>query len=302
MSQLFDGTERTENKIEMFDASGLIIQQEWKTEDEALSTELDPRSKKIQNYILLNRNKYKMARPGDKTREPFFSISGIEKPIDGRLLVNNSLNVKIWEIYKGYIKADFERIKASKDPNFVGNSLVEFSATRGITDFIKLDITEDTDIDKLIDSNEEVLKKAIIDYFQKQIKQEKIELDTLRLTDDTVWYSKLGTDLDTIVDNYVVNQTIIWAELSKLFNGDLAFYSDYYKRNSNILSTGKLSSADESIIDALNTLSYTNLQHGLLLVKEQYGEMYDSMVLARDNKKRLTRSVFSCDAFHATGI
>lgn len=120
-------------------------------------------------------------------------------------------------------------------------------------------------------------------YIEAKAKQESLSKYGFEFN-DRFWLDKVFKDIDmgTILRSYIVNEFILHIEQTKLFNGDLAFYStkdgEFHKRTPSTGATGIIPISDKWFVDAMNQNPLTNLQSKLLGLDNAYSNIIKTVV------------------------
>lgn len=122
-------------------------------------------------------------------------------------------------------------------------------------------------------------------FFYKEVKNKIDQLAKYGFDfNDRFWLDKSlkDTDAGTILRSYIINEFILHTEQTKLFNGDVVFYStkdgEFHKRTPSNGATGLIPITDQWFVDALNANPLTNLQAKNLGLNNKYSNVLKTVV------------------------
>lgn len=175
--------------------------------------------------------------------------------------VNESPNaynmLKFKEVWKNYLEAELFKVGTEKYAKMNADKFSFFDfLNKNLKEKLKKEAKEvkDGNFMKVIENNYIAISAEMEKYFADRKKELAIKFADLELTNDNISKDLIEKyDIDTLMDAFVMNHYIIAMEEMKLFRADPQFYSDFYKRTGQDVSTGTHAVVDNVFLDFIES-------------------------------------------------
>lgn len=239
---------------------GHISEENGENIGEGSSTKLNEIDKLIQNLVMDSSGE-RLTRPGDKSTETRFVLDGLSYyGIKHQDTINKFMNHLLNESYYVFHKDKFKE-----------TSLKQFGY---LNKTIKSLITDDITWEELETKiNAEEIWNEIKSFIVEDVKDFRDKLDRFELNKHidgiSIGQKLMGflyagdNDLNSAAEKFIIKKHLNSINQDILFYGYTGMFSDKFKRNSDIYSTGIMCSVDKYLIDGINTNvknSYTYIE------------------------------------------
>ena len=253
-------------KLEWANIGGNILSIDGKELAANSSTKLNEIDKILQNLIM-NDKSQRIKRPGDKSTESmlFVDLGLIEESDYYEALINYVTN----EIVYANIITTKRELKEFK---FLSNFIYKLNDNKTFE--------SEEEIVSFVNKNKKEIKKQLenfinkdVDYYEEKLKSYKLENLAKKILNPNEY------NLRSSIKKFILTKQINSITQNNLFYGYTGLYSDMFKRNSNIISTGIFPSIDENIIQGVNKM-YIYSHGNILRLREndEFREKHDNIL------------------------